>query len=88
LRDQKRSKVIGHEAIHLVLLVDTLMDDYSCTWEGNFAAAFDSFRHEFALGKKTQDDPNPSEYWLLYGVLTVNRRGVPTPIGKLSYCHP
>jgi hypothetical protein len=28
LRDQKRSKIIGHEAIHLVLLVDTLMDDY------------------------------------------------------------
>jgi hypothetical protein len=70
LRDQKRSKIIGHEAIHLILLVDTLMDDYTRAWEGNFAAAFDNFRHEFALGKKTQDDPNPSEYWLRYGVLT------------------
>ena len=70
LRDQKRSKIIGHEAIHLVLLVDTLMDDYTRSWEGTFAAAFDNFRHEFALGKKTQDDQNPSEYWLRYGVLT------------------
>jgi hypothetical protein len=34
LRDQKRSRIIGHEAIHLVLLVDTLFDDYARTWEG------------------------------------------------------
>lgn len=70
MRDQKRSKILGHEAIHLILLVDTLMDDYTRTWEGNLAAAFDNFRKEFALGKKTQDDANPSEYWLRYGVLT------------------
>lgn len=70
LRDQKRSRIIGHEAIHLVLLVDTLMDDYTHSWDGAFAEAFDNFRHQFALGKKTRDDPNPSEYWLRYGVHT------------------
>lgn len=70
LKDQKRSKIIGHEAIHLVLLVDTLLDDYTRSWEGSFAQAFDNFRHQFALGKKTQDEANPSEYWLRYGVLT------------------
>lgn len=70
LRDQKRSKIIGHEAIHLLLLVDTLIDDYTRSWEGAFATAFDNFRHEFAAGKQTRDDTNPSEYWLRYGVHT------------------
>jgi HNH endonuclease len=70
LRDQKRSKIIGHEAIHLVLLVDNLMDDYTRSWEGTFSSAFDSFRHEFAKGKQTRDDASPSDYWLRYGVHT------------------
>jgi Protein of unknown function DUF262/HNH endonuclease len=70
LRDQKRSKIVGHEAIHLVLLVDSLVEDYTRSWEGSLAEAFDNFRYQFALGKKTQDDSNPSEYWLRYGVLT------------------
>ena len=70
LRNQKRSKIIGHEAIHLVLLVDSLMGDYTRSWEEAFASAFDNFRQQFALGKKTRDDPSPSEYWLRYGVHT------------------
>lgn len=70
LRDKKRPKIVGHEAIHLVLFVDTLLDDYTRSWEGKLAAAFDEFRHEFAKAKKTMDDPNPSDYWLRYGVLT------------------
>jgi hypothetical protein len=70
LGDQKRSKIIGHEAIHLVLLVDTLMDDYTRSWESQFAAAFDHFRHEFTAGKLTREEATPSEYWLRYGVHT------------------
>jgi 5-methylcytosine-specific restriction endonuclease McrA len=70
LADQKRPKVIGHEAIHLVLLVDTLMDDYTRGWETNFATAFDSFREKFALSKLTRNTPQPDEYWLRYGVHT------------------
>lgn len=70
LRDQKRPKILGHEAIHLVLLVDALLDDYTSAWEPKFAAAFDHFREEFAKGKQTSADAQPSEYWLRYGVLT------------------
>ncbi len=70
LGDQKRPKIIGHEAIHLVLLMDTLLDDYTRSWEGRFAAAFDAFREQFALAKLTRDDPAPGEYWLRYGVYT------------------
>jgi hypothetical protein len=70
LRDQKRPKLIGHEAIHLVLLVDTLLDDYTRSWESNFAAAFDQFRAHLAQAKQTQHDAAPNEYWLRYGVGT------------------
>lgn len=70
LRDQKRSKIIGHEAIHLVLLVDSLLDDYTRSWEAHFATAFDEFRVKLTEGKRTRDDANPSDYWLRYGVWT------------------
>lgn len=70
LTDQKRPKLIGHEAIHLVLLVDSIFDGYTRSWEGGFASAFDQFRSEFALGKQTRNEANPGEYWLRYGVLT------------------
>ena len=70
LRDGTRPKIIGHEAIHIVLLIDTLLDDYTRSWTGGFANAFDAFRENLAKAKKTQNDQNPSEFWLRYGVLT------------------
>jgi hypothetical protein len=70
LRDQKRPKIIGHEAIHLVLLVDSLLDDYTRSWESTLAAGFDEFRANLAKAKQTKDDANPSEYWLRYGIGT------------------
>jgi len=70
LRDQKRPKIIGHDAIHLVLLVDSLLDDYTRSWESRFAKAFDEFRENLAKAKLTKEDPNPSEYWLRYGIWT------------------
>ena len=33
---QRRKKIVGHEAIHLVLLVDALLDDYTRSWESEF----------------------------------------------------
>lgn len=70
LADQKRSKIIGHEAIHLVLLVDSLLGEYTRSWEGNFARAFDQFREKLGQAKQTRHDPQPEEYWLSYGVGT------------------
>jgi 5-methylcytosine-specific restriction endonuclease McrA len=70
LRDQKRPKVIGHEAIHLVLLVDSLLDDYTRSWETNFPTAFDHFRANLAQAKQTRYEASPSEYWIRYGVGT------------------
>jgi 5-methylcytosine-specific restriction endonuclease McrA len=70
LGDQKRSKILGHEAIHLVLLVDSLLDDYTKSWESRFTEAFDTFRRIFAEAKRTRYDARPSDYWLQYGVYT------------------
>jgi hypothetical protein len=70
LGDGKRRKVIGHEAIHLVLLLDSLLDDYTRNWTERLAPAFDLFRLNVLKGKETRYDPVPGEYWLKYGQLT------------------
>ena len=70
LRDQKRKKLIGHEAIHLALLVDSLWDDYTRSWEANFADAFDAFRSSLAAATATRNSANPADYWLRYGIHT------------------
>lgn len=70
LGDGSRKKVIVHEAIHLVLLMDGLLDEYTLSWTKTFPIAFDMFRAELAAAKLTKDDPSPSEFWLQYGLLT------------------
>jgi hypothetical protein len=70
LGDGKRKKVLRHEAISLVLLVDSLLDDYTQSWTTKFGEAFDSFRQSVAQASKTKYDEKPDEYWLRYGLLT------------------
>jgi len=66
LGDGKRKKVQGHEAIHLLLLVDTLLDEYTRSWISSFAAAFDQFRAH--LARDTKDRLHrQGEYWAHYG---------------------
>lgn len=67
--DGRRKKIVGHEAIHLMLLVDSLLGNYTLSWRDGFATAFDRFRAEYEAGKSTKDEDRPSEYWLRYGVL-------------------
>jgi len=66
-RDGKRSKLVGHEAIHLVLLVDSLWDEYTRSWESSLCGAFDRFRHDLSTAKSTKHSENPSDHWLRYG---------------------
>lgn len=68
LGDKKRKKIVGHEAIHVVLLVDSLSDDYTRSWEGQLASAFDQFRARLADATRTRFDATPHPYWLRYGV--------------------
>src|SRR5437773_5192166 len=43
LGDGKRRPLKGHEAFHIVLLVDSLMDDYVQSWEDKLPKALDKF---------------------------------------------
>ncbi|MCC6837235.1 MAG: DUF262 domain-containing protein [Bacteroidia bacterium] len=71
LGDGKRKKLKGHEAIHLVLLVDSLMDDYTRNWEDKFALAFDEFRRLTSIEKKRKKEEGVTgEYWSQYGQWT------------------
>jgi hypothetical protein len=69
LGDGKRSKVINYEAISLVLLVDSLLDNFTPAWRDKFAEIFDQFRTEALKGKATKDGVSPSEFWLSWGLL-------------------
>jgi hypothetical protein len=48
LGDGKRKKIRGHEMMGLVLLVDSLWDDYTRSWTTRFPGAFDKFRERVA----------------------------------------
>lgn len=64
LQDGKRKPLLGHEAIHLVLLTDSLMDEYTKSWEANFARAFDTFREMAAIEKKNKKATKETgEFW-------------------------
>src|SRR5205823_672564 len=70
LGDGKRKKVRGHEMFGLVLLVDSLLDDYTRSWTADFAKAFDKFREEVAKATADRFDTPTPEYWAKYGQLT------------------
>ncbi len=59
LGDGKRKKIRGHEAMGLVLLVDSLWDDYTRSWQKEFAEAFDAFRQISPRRRKT-DSTTPA----------------------------
>jgi len=65
----KGPKLKVHEAIHIILLFDSLCDDYTPSWQDSFILAFDEFRHKAAIDKKTKS----GEYWFSYGTLTMTQ---------------
>jgi hypothetical protein len=67
LGDGKRKPLKHHEALHLILLVDSLWDDYTRSWEDGLAAAFDEFMHNYVLAKGRRYQPDPGKYWTVYG---------------------
>jgi hypothetical protein len=66
----KRPKLKGHDAIHLILLTDSLLDDYTRSWEAKLPTALDKFMENFALSKNNKDSDSPDEFWTRYGQWT------------------
>lgn len=63
----KKLKV--HEAIHVILLINSLLDDYTKDWQNQFCFAFDTFRHLALVDKKRKE----GDYWFKYGYLTMTQ---------------
>ena len=68
--DRKRRPMKGHEAIHLMFLIDSLLDDYVVSWKGRLAPAFDEFIAHSARDKATRRSTNPGEFWTRYDART------------------
>ena len=67
-------KIKRHESIHLVLLLDSLWDDYTEDWEDQLQKAHENFSKllvEATLAQK-QNPPNETETWLRYGLWTAS----------------
>lgn len=67
LRSRNGPALRNHEAIHLILLVDTLWDEYTRIWEEKLPKALDSFAQKFSESKQ---DQQPNEFWYNYGQWT------------------
>jgi Protein of unknown function DUF262/HNH endonuclease len=65
-----RPKLRNHEAIHLILLTDSLWDDYTRSWEATLGDALDEFTAKLAEAKKTRHEAQPNEFWQRYGQWT------------------
>lgn len=64
--NQMAPKFRGHEAIHILLLIDSLLREYSDSWVSNFHSAYDDFKLRAAQDKKARE----GEFWYEYGALT------------------
>ena len=60
----------GHDAMHLVLFLDQVWDDYTRSWESKLEEAQGSFSNILAKAAKSSKDGNPDEAWLRYGLWT------------------
>ena len=67
LGDGKRPKLNNHEAIHLVILVGSLWDDYTRSWESSLPTAVDKFAESLRIASQTKEASNP--FWAEYGQL-------------------
>ena len=68
LGDGKRPALLNHHAIHLVMLTESLWDDYTRSWEATLPGAVDRFSQSLAAASKIKDATDP--FWGSYGLLT------------------
>ena len=79
LHDWQGPKLLAHNAIHLVLLMDTLLEDYTDTWELAFMSAQEAFSqlHAEASAQNRAGTPHGQwqEAWQEYGAWTRSSTG-------------
>ncbi len=67
LGNWKGPKLQAHNAIHMVLFLDSIWDDYTRSWEGTLADAQKQFSQVLAEATLSSKQGNPEEAWLQYG---------------------
>ena len=70
LGNGKHPRLRGHEAIHLVLLLDSLWDDYTRSWESRLQAAHGQFSKLLTEATMASKRGEQNETWLHYGIRT------------------
>ena len=60
-------KLQAHNAIHLVLFLDSIWDDYTRSWEATLADAQKKFSEVLAQATLSSKQGNAEEAWLQYG---------------------
>ena len=70
LGDGKVPKLRAHDAIHLVLLLDSIWDDYTRSWESNLQDAQGAFSEALAKAVQFSKQGVRDETWENYGVWT------------------
>ena len=63
----KGPKLQAHNGIHLVLFLDSILDDYTRSWEGKLEAAQRDFSEMLAKATLSSKQGNAEEAWLQYG---------------------
>ena len=70
LGDGKSPRLRAHDAIHLVLFLDSIWEDYTRSWESTLQEAQGKFSTTLAKATQSSKQGEPDETWLKYGVWT------------------
>ena len=70
LGNGKTPRLRAHDAIHLVLFLDSIWDDYTRSWESTLADSQGKFSEALAKAVQSSKQGNPDETWLRYGIWT------------------
>lgn len=67
LTSWKGPKLLAHNAIHLVLFLDSLLDHYNDAWEAEFLTALGKFSKLYVEGRQANKNGQFHEAWQEYG---------------------
>ena len=70
LANWRGPKLQGHNAMHLVLFLDSIWEDYTRGWESTLECAQGKFSATLVEAVKSSKQDDPDETWLSYGVWT------------------
>ena len=69
-REWKGPKLVAHNAIHLVMFADSLLDDYTKSWEGSLMKAQEGFAKLHAVATLANKNGEENETWNYYSMRT------------------